>query len=86
MTAGAKPPPKPAPDTSRMTFDYWGVTGMGRHRTVNSDGKVVQPPAPWYKPSSLAIAVTNGLVFAFLIVVLMAAAVLMMGTVVNIHP
>lgn len=36
--AHAAATPRPLPDTSWLRFDDWGVTGLGRHRTVDTDG------------------------------------------------
>lgn len=30
-----------------IEFDYWGPTGIGRRRTVDSHGNIVQPPRCW---------------------------------------
>jgi hypothetical protein len=39
--------PKPAPPQRSWEFDYWGVTGLGRHRTIDGQGNIVGPPKPW---------------------------------------
>ena len=48
--------PEPPYDRSWIQFDYWGTTGLGRHRVVDGEGNIVEGPRSWLKsPGVIAL-------------------------------